>query len=124
MTFLLSLLTSRVGLLVMAAAAVLTFYEAPVLGRVAQVERAALRGYVLKTELETANAKAFELLRQREAAEAALAAFEKKQLEEDARAAIQMSRLEEEIADNEKLLSAAGRSCLVDDADVDWLSKP
>lgn len=124
MTVLLSFLTSRIGLLIMAAAAILAFYEAPVIGRVATERRVALKGYVLKVELEAANAKLFELDRQRVAAQDALDEFENKAVQKDAADELLRTRLEQEIADNEKLLAAQARSCLLDGADLEFLRKP
>lgn len=124
MTLLLSLLTSRAGLLVMAFVAIVAFYEAPGVGRVATERRAALTGYVLKTELEAANARLFETDRQRQAAQDALDEFETKAVQQDAAAALRRDRLEKEIADNEKLLAAHARSCLLDDSDVEFLRHP
>lgn len=124
MTVLLSLLTSRIGLLVMAAVAILAFYEVPGIGRVATERRVALNGYVLKAELEAANARLFELERQRAAAQDALDEFENKAVQQDAAEALRTERLEQEIADNEKLLSAQARSCLLDSSDIEFLRNP
>ena len=124
MSFLLPLLTSRAGLLVMAFVAIVAFYEAPVLGRVSVERRVALNGYVLKSELDASNARLFEVERQRQAARDALDEFETKAVQQDAADALYRNRLEQEIIDNEKRLAARDRSCLLDGDDAEFLRKP
>ena len=115
---------TRAGLLVMAFVAIVAFYEAPVIGRVSVERRTALNGYVLKSELDASNARLFEVDRQRQAAQDALDEFETKAVQQDAADALYRNRLEQEIIDNEKLLAARDRSCLLDGDDAEFLRKP
>ncbi len=91
------------------------------LGHVQTVKEEALKGYVLESEKTTAEAKAAELERQRNAASQALEEARKRQAADDAAQLAKDAQTEIEIADYEKKISAANRSCLVDDADRLWL---
>lgn len=142
MTLLWTLATSRIGLLVLAFAGIIIFYEGvpigplgmipfvgPLLenvtdGRVDRERKRALEGYVLRSELDAEKAKAAKEAGRRLAAEHALAAYTRRVADELAEDALQQERLEQEIADNEKLLAARGRACVLDDADIDFLRKP
>jgi len=86
-----------------------------------RVRREATDGLVAKVELDAVNATLERERALREAAERALAGYTKAAAEDAAADAEHRERLEQEIADNEKLLAAAGRACALDDADVEWL---
>jgi len=86
-----------------------------------RVRREATDGLVAKVELDAANARLERERAMREAAERALAGYTKAAAEDAVADAEYRERLEQEIADNEKLLAAHGRACVLDDADVEWL---
>ncbi|QYA12115.1 hypothetical protein [Rhizobium sp. AB2/73] len=90
-------------------------------GHVQTVKDEALKGYVLESEKTTAEAKAAELERQRNASAQALEEARKRQAADDAAQLAKDAQTEIEIADYEKKLSAANRQCLADPADVQFL---
>lgn len=134
-------LTSRVGMLVGAALAVFIFYEGipigplgkipvvgPVLseitdGRVDRASRAALNGYVLVAERDALAARLDEERRQKLAASEAADWLRMKVLGLEVQAALEDEKVEQEYARYEKELADAGRSCHLNDADLEWLRK-
>lgn len=89
------------------------------------LERAdARRGYVVLSEKIAAEAEAAELRRQRDASSQSLEEHRKRLAVAQASEEQANGRLEKEIAQNEIALDAAGRSCRVDPADLQWLLKP
>lgn len=86
-----------------------------------QAVNEAVTELVAGAELTAANATIEEERRRRAAAEYAIAAYTKQASEDAAADAAMTERLEQEIADNEKRLSAAGRQCLLDADDLIWL---
>lgn len=88
------------------------------------VRRAALKNYVLKVELTAAEARLAETQRQRNVAAQALRDFRERITVMEAQDAADRERHEQEIADYEKALATRNRSCLLDDADIQWLRKP
>lgn len=139
MSLLWALATSRIGLLVLAFAGIIIFYEGvpigplrlipfvgPLLenvtdGRVDRERKRALEGFVLQSELDAERAKAAKADGLRQAAEHALYSYTRQAADEFAADDLYTERLEARIADNEKLLAARGRSCVLDSVDVDWL---
>ncbi len=59
----------------------------------------------------------------RRAAETAIGGYTRALAEIERREAVEQERREQEIADYERKLVEVGRSCLLDDADVDWLRR-
>ncbi|WP_412474754.1 hypothetical protein ACK83U_00995 [Rhizobium sp. WW22] len=90
-------------------------------GHVQTIKDEVLRGYVLESEKETAEAKAAELERQRNASAQALEEARKRQAADDAAQRAKDAQTDIEIADYEKKLAAANRQCLADPADVQFL---
>ena len=89
--------------------------------KIAQEARA---GYVTLAEKAASDAKAKEAERQRDAAEASLSDLSAK-IEIDAAADRQKEQAhEKEIRDYEIRLDQAGRSCRLDDADIEFLRRP
>lgn len=76
---------------------------------------------VAGAEMDALKAKLAEEARRRQAAAKALDDYRKQSVIDHAVAEQANDLLEQRIAENEKTLAAAGRSCLLDDADVDWL---
>jgi hypothetical protein len=88
------------------------------------VAAAARKDFVARAELEAEKAKNAELVRQLNAGAAAIEEA-RKQADADAIAAEETARRTEvEIVAYEKRLAAAGRSCRIDPADLDFLLKP
>jgi hypothetical protein len=92
-------------------------------GKIERVKREAVKGLVLKTELDAANAKLAE--RERQMTSAAIAAGRADalyQASEQARRAQEQADVIEDAA-YEKRLRESGRSCSLDQSDIDWLRK-
>lgn len=81
----------------------------------------AVTNLVAGAEIDALKAKAAEEARRRAAATKALEDYRQQYAADKAAAEQATDLLEQRIADNEKELAAAGRSCLLDDADVEWL---
>ncbi|MEI5680452.1 hypothetical protein G6N74_28500 [Mesorhizobium sp. CGMCC 1.15528] len=78
-------------------------------------------GFVLTAERDALAARLNEEQRQRKASDAALSML-RNELDKQQESELAASeRLELEIADYEKKLADAGRSCRLDDSDTDWL---
>ncbi len=92
-------------------------------GRVADAAAAAREGYVALAEKTTAEAKAAEMERQRNAAAQALTEAAKRQAADELAQHAKDAETDVAIADYEKKLAAANRQCLVDNDDRDWLLK-
>ena len=92
-------------------------------GRVAAAERAAREGYVRQADLTAAQAKRAEVERQLAAGRKALDGYAKLLAESQAREALAQTLSEAEIARYEQQLASSGRSCLLDQSDIDWLRK-
>ncbi|WP_412063954.1 hypothetical protein [Rhizobium sp. SYY.PMSO] len=92
-------------------------------GRVANAAAAAREGYVSLAEKTTAEAKAAEMERQRNAASQALTEAAKRQVADEIAQQAKDAETDVAIADYEKKLAAANRECLADPADVDFLLK-
>ncbi len=86
-------------------------------------ERQARAGYVALAEKTTAEAKAAEMERQRNAASQALTEAAKRQAADEIAQQAKDAETDVAIADYEKKLAAANRQCLVDGDDRDWLLK-
>ncbi|WP_051614475.1 hypothetical protein [Phyllobacterium sp. UNC302MFCol5.2] len=84
----------------------------------------ARRGYVAEARATAAEAKADKMERERKADQIVIDAYQVQLKNARAAEAEKVQQHETEIADYEAKLRAAGRSCLVDDADRDWLLKP
>lgn len=84
-------------------------------------EHRARAGYVDLAEKTTAEAKAAEMERQRNAASQALTEAAKRQAADELAQQAKDAETDVAIADYEKKLAAAKRSCFVDDADRLWL---
>lgn len=85
------------------------------------VAKAAQLVFVERAERQAAIASMAEARRQREAVDRANAGFSDTIKAREAAAESERTALEQEIADYEKRLTNAGRACLLDDADVDFL---
>lgn len=85
------------------------------------VRRDALRGYVVRVELEAANARAAEAERQRAAADDALAEFAERIRRAEAAAAEARDALEQAIADYEA--RAGADACRLTDDDIEFLTR-
>lgn len=88
---------------------------------VRQAVDSALEDFVHGLERAALAAKLAEERRLRAAAETALAGFTRALSEADKRDATEAQLREQETADYERKLAEAGRSCLLDRSDVDWL---
>lgn len=89
---------------------------------VVPMERADARGgYVLEVRAQAAEAKANELQRQYEAGQVVISAYQDQLRNARAKQAVEDAEDEKRIADYEKQLATAGRSCALDDADFDFL---
>ncbi|SFJ55335.1 hypothetical protein SAMN04515648_4573 [Phyllobacterium sp. CL33Tsu] len=84
----------------------------------------ARRGYVAEARATAAEAKADKIQRERNANQIVIDAYQVQLKNARAAEAEKVEKHETEIAEHEAKLRAAGRSCLVDDADRDWLLKP
>lgn len=82
---------------------------------------AAREGYVLQAEKTTAEAKATEMERQRNAASQALSENEKRQAADEAFNQQLDAQNAKELSDYEAKLIAANRSCYLDSGDIDFL---
>lgn len=85
------------------------------------VARAARENYVRSAQLEAANAKIAELARQLEAGQRANQLFAELLAQVRAENEILSEQLEQDIARYEALLAADGRSCVLDQRDLEWL---
>jgi hypothetical protein len=83
-----------------------------------------LSRYVLLAEKTAAESRANEMERQRNAASLALEDHRKRLAASEAAEEHANARLEKEIAEYEKALSAAGRACSLDDLDRSFLLNP
>ncbi|MRG53985.1 hypothetical protein GF108_00095 [Phyllobacterium sp. SYP-B3895] len=112
----------RAALYALAGAAVTaTFYALVII----PIERNdARRGYVAEAQATAAEAKADKIERERRADQIVIDAYQVKLKNTRAAEAEKVEQHETKIADYEAKLKAAGRSCLVDDADRNWLLKP
>lgn len=92
-------------------------------GKIERVKREAIEGLVQKTELDAANAKLAERDRQLAAAGIAAGRYQTLyQASEQARRAQEQADVIED-AGYEKRLQESGRSCPLDQSDIDWLRK-
>lgn len=82
---------------------------------------AAREGYVLLAEKTTAEAKATELERQRNAAEVALADNQTRHAADEAFNQQMQAQTDKELSEYEAKLVAANRQCLLDSSDRVWL---
>lgn len=87
------------------------------------VRREALRGYVVRVELEAAEAKAAEAERQRIAGAAALADLAERLRMAEAASVAADEAMERAIAGYEARLAAEGRACLLTPPDIDFLKR-
>jgi hypothetical protein len=90
----------------------------------AKAAAAARTGYVLEAEKTAAEAKSAKLERERKADQIVIDAYQAQLMNRLTLEALQNEQHEQEIADYEKKLSAAGRSCHVTDADRSFLLNP
>jgi len=114
--FLVSPLGKVAGILLIIASTVIGFRW-----WLADHDRATLAGYVSLAEKTTAEAKAAEMERQRNASAQALDEARKRQAADEAAQLAKDAQTDIEIADYEKKLSAANRQCLADPGDVEFL---
>lgn len=134
-----ALLTSRLGLIALAVAAVFVFYEGvpigplrdlPYVGDVldemtaGRVDRArieARKGFVAEYAVKALTAQRDEEQRQRRVAEDAANWLRIELAGQVSKAAEDAATMEKEIQDYEQKLAAEGRSCRLDDGDIEWL---
>lgn len=91
----------------------------PQVRRLVQVEERA--ACTIRTQEAAATAERDERARQAAASSKALREFQERAAARERLHTEVQDNLEREIAENEARLAAAGRSCLADDADVDWV---
>jgi hypothetical protein len=84
----------------------------------------ARRGYVAEARATAAEAKAAKIERERKADQIVIDAYQVQLKNARAAEVEKVEQHEQEIADYESKLSAAGRSCRIDGDDRDWLLKP
>lgn len=89
-------------------------------GRVDRERKRALEGFVTRAELEAERARAAELERQVNAGAQALEEYRRRAAADELHDAETESRLRREISANEAKLAEAGRSCLLDQSDLDF----
>ncbi len=85
---------------------------------------AARSGYVLEAEKKAAEARAAKMEKDRAAAQKVIDAYQVQLMNRQTLDALENEQHEQEIADCEKKLSAAGRACHVTDADRGFLLDP
>ena len=90
-------------------------------GHIQTIKDEALKGYVQESEKTTAEAKAAEMERQKNAASQALSDAAKRQAADEIAQQAKDAETDVAIADYEKKLAAANRQCLIDDADRQFL---
>lgn len=88
------------------------------------VAREARQEYVHVSEKASLEARLAEAIRQKNAGQLALADYAHQLAIVQRQQALDVERTEQRIADYEAQLEAAGRSCRLDDADIEWLSQP
>lgn len=93
-------------------------------GRIDVVRREARADLVSKTELAAAQAQAAEYRRQVEAGATTIKNFEQQLAIARRAASDREEESEREIRAYEVRLQAAGRSCLLDGDDIEWMRKP
>ncbi len=86
-------------------------------------DKALLSGYVLQSEKTAAEAKAAEMERQLNVTSQILTEYQKRKQAEDILDQQKQDQSEQEIADYEKKLADAKRSCVLDSFDIDFLHK-
>ena len=89
-----------------------------------RVANEARLGYVVLSEKAAIEAKLKLEEKRRKAAEEISSRHQALLKIANAQAEVEQARLEQENADYEARLEAAGRSCRLDDADIEWLRKP
>lgn len=89
----------------------------------ASIRREALVGYVLQSKADAAEAKLIEVQRQVAAGEIVIASYQEILKNARAKDAEDDAKFAKERKDFETLLVAAGRSCGLDQSDLDWLRK-
>lgn len=87
----------------------------------ASTRREALVGYVLQSKLDASDAKLAEIQRQVTAGEIVIASYQEILKNARAKDAADDAQFAKERKDFEDLLVAAGRSCGIDQSDLDWL---
>lgn len=120
-------LTPYLNAIIVVVTAIITLAATALYDRVVDdpaVRRQALSGYVRQAELDAANAKLAETQRQRDVAAQALEEHRKRIAALQAAQAAADARREQERADHEKALVAAGRHDGLTDADIKWLRRP
>lgn len=100
--------------------------DIPLVGRIARGEIArrletALSAYVLRSEKAALEARLRETERQRDGAAVALEELRRRRQADAEQDAADEARREREILDHEQALAAAGRSCRLDQRDLDFL---
>jgi hypothetical protein len=87
----------------------------------ASVRHEALVGYVLQSKLDASEAKLTEVQRQVSAGQIVIESYQEILRNARAKDAIDDAKFAKERKDFESLLVAAGRSCGIDQSDLDWL---
>lgn len=88
-----------------------------------RIAKEARDGYVLLAEKTSLEAQLAEERRMRTAAELARVGYARLLADTQIRQAEEQARTEQEISSYELALEELGRSCLLDDADIEWLRK-
>lgn len=89
-----------------------------------RVAREARREYVAAAELAAVKAELAKVKREKEATQKVLTDFEARYREAMEQQAEHQFHLEQEIAEYEARLAESDRVCVLDDRDIEWLSKP
>ena len=87
----------------------------------ASIRREALVGYVLQSKADAAEAKLAEVQRQVDAGQIVIASYQEILKNARAKDAEDDAKFAKERKDFENLIVAAGRSCGLDQSDLDWL---
>lgn len=87
------------------------------------VRAEARSGYVLEAQKTAAEARATELQRQITAGNLVIESYQEQLRNARAADAEKTAQTETEIADYERKLAEASRSCLLDSSDIEWLRK-
>ena len=119
-----STIAAGFGLVAGAAAALALFLAWNTLFDNPRVARAAREGFVVLAEKTALEARLAEERRRADAARNAVSGFAERLAESRTAQAAAEEKLEQDIAAHEQALRDAGRSCPLDQSDIDWLRNP
>lgn len=119
-----STIAAVLGLVTGAGAALALFLAWNTLFDNPSVAKAAREGFVVLAEKTALEARLAEERRRADAARKAVSGFAERLAESRTAQAAAEEKLEQEIAAHEQALRDAGRSCPLDQSDIDWLRNP